>query len=115
MTSHNHAFPHGDEAGLDVRFAVDFHEAFEAHAHEAVRSAGAAVHGMLAGVPGVGVPEHGGGDRKYGAQAAPGGIALYAWRLRVPHPDGRSLTFCLPEELLPDELRELPVFPAEPL
>ena len=55
------------------------------------------------------------GDRKYGAQAAPGGIALYAWRLRVPHPDGRSLTFCLPEELLPDELRELPVFPAEPL
>lgn len=55
------------------------------------------------------------GDRKYGAQAAPGGIALYAWRLRVPHPDGRSLTFRLPEELLPDELRELPVFPAEPL
>ena len=35
------------------------------------------------------------GDRKYGAQAAPGGIALYAWRLRVPHPDGRSLTFRL--------------------
>lgn len=55
------------------------------------------------------------GDRKYGAQAAPGGIQLYAWRLRVPHPDGRSLTFRLPEELLPDELRELPVFPAEPL
>ena len=52
---------------FDVRFAVDFHEAFEAHAHEAVRSAGAAVHGMLAGVPGVGVPEHGGGD------ADPGG------------------------------------------
>lgn len=46
------------------------------------------------------------GDRKYGAQAAPGGIAL-AWRLRVPHPDGRSLTFCLPEELLPPELRGL--------
>ena len=43
------------------------------------------------------------------------GIALYAWRLRAPHPDGRSLTFRLPEELLPDELRELPVFPAEPL
>ena len=55
------------------------------------------------------------GDRKYGAQAAPGGIQLYAWRLRVPHPDGRSLTFRLSEELLPDELRELPVFPAEPL
>ncbi len=55
------------------------------------------------------------GDRKYGAQAAPGGIQLYAWRLRVPHPDGRSLTFRLPDELLPDELRELPVFPAEPL
>ena len=45
------------------------------------------------------------GDRKYGAQAAPGGIALYAWRLRVPHPDGRSLTFRLPEELLPPELQ----------
>lgn len=30
------------------------------------------------------------GDRKYGAQAAPGGIALYAWRLRVPHPDGAA-------------------------
>ena len=55
------------------------------------------------------------GDRKYGAQAVPGGIQLYAWRLRVPHPDGRSLTFRLPDELLPDELRELPVFPAEPL
>ena len=47
------------------------------------------------------------GDRKYGAQAAPGGIALYAWRLRVPHPDGRSLTFRLPEELLPPELQGL--------
>ena len=47
------------------------------------------------------------GDRKYGAQAAPGGIQLYAWRLRVPHPDGRSLTFCLPEELLPPELQGL--------
>ena len=47
------------------------------------------------------------GDRKYGAQAAPGGIALYAWRLRVPHPDGRSLTFCLPDELLPPELQGL--------
>ena len=56
-----------------------------------------------------------GGDRKDGAQAAPGGIALYAWRLRVPHPDGRSLTLRLPEELLPDERRELPVVPAEPL
>lgn len=42
-----------------------------------------------------------------GAQAAPGGIALYAWRLRVPHPDGRSLTFRLPEELLPPELQGL--------
>ena len=40
-------------------------------------------------------------------QAAPGGIALYAWRLRVPHPDGRSLTFCLPDELLPPELQGL--------
>lgn len=47
------------------------------------------------------------GDRKYGAQAAPGGIQLYAWRLRVPHPDGRSLTFRLPEELLPPELQGL--------
>ena len=47
------------------------------------------------------------GDRKYGAQAAPGGIALYAWRLRVPHPDGRSLTFRLPEELLSPELQGL--------
>ena len=35
------------------------------------------------------------------------GIALYAWRLRVPHPDGRSLTFCLPDELLPPELQGL--------
>ena len=35
------------------------------------------------------------------------GIALYAWRLRVPHPDGRSLTFRLPEELLPPELQGL--------
>lgn len=36
-----------------------------------------------------------------------GGLALYAWRLRVPHPDGRSLTFRLPEELLPPELQGL--------
>lgn len=82
MTSHNHAFPHGDEAGLDVRFAVDFHEAFEAHAHEAVRSAGAAVHGMLAGVPGVGVPEHGGGDADRSAGRRASWFALRRCRRR---------------------------------
>lgn len=40
------------------------------------------------------------GDRKYGAQTG-GAIALCACRLTVPHPDGRQLSFCLPEALLP--------------
>lgn len=40
------------------------------------------------------------GDRKYGAKTG-GEIALFAWRLRFVHPDGRTLCFTLPDELLP--------------
>lgn len=39
------------------------------------------------------------GDRKYGARTG-GELQLYSWRLSFPHPDGRRLTFTLPEELL---------------
>lgn len=41
------------------------------------------------------------GDRKYGAQR--GGLpALCAVKLTFSHPDGRRLSFALPQELLPD-------------
>ena len=36
------------------------------------------------------------GDRKYGASCA-GPLQLYAWRVQFPHPDGRTLSFTLPE------------------
>lgn len=39
------------------------------------------------------------GDRKYGAKTG-GDLQLYSWRLSFPHPDGRRLTFTLPEEYL---------------
>ena len=39
------------------------------------------------------------GDRKYGAKTG-GDLQLYSWRLSFPHPDGRRLTFTLPEEFL---------------
>ena len=62
MPSDGHAFLNGDEAGLNVGFAIDFHKTFKAHAHEAIRRTGASVHGVLAGVLRVGVAKHGGGD-----------------------------------------------------
>ena len=37
------------------------------------------------------------GDRKYSAKTG-GGLQLYAWKLSFPHPDGRTLSFTLPEE-----------------
>ena len=39
------------------------------------------------------------GDRKYGAKTG-GKLQLYSWRLSFPHPDGRHMTFTLPEEYL---------------
>lgn len=36
------------------------------------------------------------GDRKYGASCS-GPLQLYAWRVQFPHPDGRNLSFTLPE------------------
>lgn len=42
------------------------------------------------------------GDRKYGAKSG-GEIALFAWRLRFPHPDGGERCFTLPQSLLPPE------------
>lgn len=42
------------------------------------------------------------GDRKYGAKTG-GALQLYAWKLTFPHPDGRTLSFTLPEELCPTE------------
>lgn len=42
------------------------------------------------------------GDRRYGASAsAP--LQLYAYHLRFPHPDGRSMEFTLPDAFLPKE------------
>ena len=40
------------------------------------------------------------GDRKYGAKTG-GDLQLYAWRLTLPHPDGRALCFTLPEAFCP--------------
>ena len=40
------------------------------------------------------------GDRKYGAKTG-GELALWAYRLSFRHPDGRELTFTLPENFLP--------------
>lgn len=40
------------------------------------------------------------GDRKYGAKTG-GDLQLYAWKLTLPHPDGRTLTFTLPDEFCP--------------
>ena len=40
------------------------------------------------------------GDRKYGAKTG-GELQLYAWRLTFPHPDGRTLTYTLPDEFCP--------------
>ncbi|MBQ3356511.1 MAG: RluA family pseudouridine synthase [Oscillospiraceae bacterium] len=40
------------------------------------------------------------GDRKYGAKTG-GDLQLYAWRLTFPHPDGRRLSFTLPEPFCP--------------
>lgn len=42
------------------------------------------------------------GDRKYGASSG-GELALFAWRLRFPHPDGGERCFTLPQSLLPPE------------
>lgn len=42
------------------------------------------------------------GDRKYGA-ADGGELALWAFRLTFPHPDGRILRFTLPDIFLPKE------------
>ncbi|MBQ6431923.1 MAG: RluA family pseudouridine synthase [Oscillospiraceae bacterium] len=42
------------------------------------------------------------GDRKYGAKTG-GDLQLYAWRLTLPHPDGRTLCFTLPEAYCPAE------------
>lgn len=42
------------------------------------------------------------GDRKYGAKTG-GALALFSWRLRFPHPDGRELCFTLPSDALPTE------------
>ena len=39
------------------------------------------------------------GDRKYGAKTG-GKLQLYSWHLSFPHPDGRHMTFTLPEEYL---------------
>lgn len=36
------------------------------------------------------------GDRKYGAKTG-GNLQLYAWRLTLPHPDGGTLCFTLPD------------------
>ena len=46
------------------------------------------------------------GDRKYGAVSG-GVLALCAWRLTFPHPDGRTLCFTLPEALLPPAIAAL--------
>ena len=40
------------------------------------------------------------GDRKYGAKTD-GPLGLWAFRLTFPHPDGRKMTFTLPENFLP--------------
>ena len=40
------------------------------------------------------------GDRKYGAKTD-GPVGLWAFRLTFPHPDGRKMTFTLPENFLP--------------
>lgn len=40
------------------------------------------------------------GDRKYGAKTG-GALALWAYRLSFRHPDGRVMTFTLPENFLP--------------
>lgn len=42
------------------------------------------------------------GDRKYGAKTG-GELQLYAWKLTFPHPDGRTLSFTLPEAFCPPE------------
>lgn len=42
------------------------------------------------------------GDRKYGA-CTNGDLALWAFRLTFPHPDGRILQFTLPDIFLPPE------------
>lgn len=46
------------------------------------------------------------GDRKYGAVSG-GALALCAWRLTFPHPDGQTLCFTLPEALLPPAIAAL--------
>lgn len=46
------------------------------------------------------------GDKKYGA-ASSGALALCAWRLTFPHPDGRTLCFTLPDALLPPAIAAL--------
>ena len=43
------------------------------------------------------------GDRKYGAKTG-GELALYAWRLSFPHPNGEPKRFTLPDSFLPPEL-----------
>lgn len=45
------------------------------------------------------------GDRKYGAKTG-GSLQLYAWRLTVPHPDGRILSFTLPTAQLPEVFQQ---------
>ncbi len=42
------------------------------------------------------------GDKKYGASSG-GQLGLCAYRLRFPHPNGQTLSFALPDDLLPLE------------
>ena len=46
LSSYCHAFLNGDEAGLNIPFAINFHETFKTYPHQAVGGASAIVHRM---------------------------------------------------------------------